>query len=162
MAQRAQDLVLDFVASVRRDPRKQYSAIAVAALTSLVLGRAAWKDYKLYRSYGPGGLPSNVFGWTVTNILRLIGIDMTDVSKAEKDADQRSWLGEGWPSRKSRDGSRPSVGPHPIPQRQLDQHGPKDVQQVCTFVPTRPFVAMPCGLYHELSHGRNSSTTSSP
>ncbi|KIW42913.1 uncharacterized protein PV06_06415 [Exophiala oligosperma] len=132
MAQRAHDLALGFVNSVRHDPRKQYSAIAVAALASLMLGRIAWKDYRLFLSYGPGGLPSNVFGWTATNILRLMGIDMTDVSKAEEDADQRSWLGEEWEptkAQKSRDGSRPSVGPHPIPQRQLDQHGPKEVQQ---------------------------------
>jgi len=54
--------------------------------------------------------------------LRPLGINVLDTSKFEKYDGKRSWLGDDWPEKRRRD-ERPRIGPHPIPQRQLDQHG---------------------------------------
>ena len=104
--------------------------LAVGTLASLIIGRVAWKDYQLFLSYGPGGPPYNPLGWLVANILRPLRINMIDVRKFETDPDQRSWLGENWSGKAPRPGSRPHTGPHPVPQRQLDQHPSKEIQQV--------------------------------
>jgi len=107
-----------------------YSVLAVGTLTSFIIGRVAWKDYQLFLSYGPGGPPYNPFGWLVANILRPLRINMIDARKFETDPDQRSWLGENWLANgHHRPGSRPHTGPHPVPQRQLDQHPSKEIQQ---------------------------------
>jgi hypothetical protein len=37
----------------------------------------------------------------------------------------QSWI-SALPTRR---GTRPSIDPHPIPQRQVDQHGPNDVTE---------------------------------
>jgi hypothetical protein len=133
MSRNLRETVSAYTNSFRRNNygSQFYSALAVGigTLASLIIGRAAWKDYELFLSYGPGGVPYNPLGWLVANILRTLRINMIDVRKFETDPDQRSWLnGENWSSAK-RPGSRPHTGPHPIPQRQLDQHPSKEIQQ---------------------------------
>ncbi|KIX06273.1 uncharacterized protein Z518_04248 [Rhinocladiella mackenziei CBS 650.93] len=117
-----------YINSFRHKYKPYYPAIAVGVLGSVIIGRAAWNDYKVFLSYGPGGVPYNVFGWFVATLIRAFGINMFDVRDFEKSPDQRSWLGRSWPT-KNRSGVRPTIGPHLIPQRQLDQHAPPEIQE---------------------------------
>lgn len=120
----------------RQQHKPIYAAVAAGVLTSIaLLGRAAIRDYQVYMSYGPGGMPYNVGGWLMTSTIgRLISINMFDVRDLDKNPDGRTWLGEHWPVR-SRSGDRPTIGPHPVPQRQLDQHPSAEIQEVRSFHP---------------------------
>jgi len=106
-----------------------FPALLTIGLVSCgLVGRLAWEDYRVFLSYGPGGMPYNVVGWLITNVLRVIGIDTLDVRALEADADKRTWLSAE--SLKARSGERPQLGRHPVPQRQLDQIPEKDVREV--------------------------------
>lgn len=130
MATHIRDYLSTHLDLVRRNYRPIHSAIVAGAFASLVLGRAAWKDYQVYLSYGPGGMPYNVAGWFLTStVVRAISINVFDVRDFENNPDERTWLGRNWPE-KPRSGVRPKIGPHPIPQRQLDQHSSTEIQEV--------------------------------
>lgn len=133
MAKTISQVATDYLASFRRNTsythlkQNPYPAfLAVGLVGSVIVGRLAWEDYQAFLSYGPGGVPYNVVGWLVTNFFRAIGINTLDVRKLEKDPDQRTWLGD----LKPRDGGRPVLGRHPIPQRQLDQIPAAEIRQV--------------------------------
>ncbi|EXJ91615.1 hypothetical protein A1O3_00163 [Capronia epimyces CBS 606.96] len=117
----------------QNQPALLYPAVlagaGVVAVGSFALARAAWTDYKIYLGYGPGGMPYNVFGWLLTNTLRALSIDMLDVRKFDTDPDQRTWLRDDRGPTAPRAGPRPTLGPHGIPQRQLDQFAPEEIQQ---------------------------------
>lgn len=122
-------LTTDHLTSLYRDRKPVFAAIVAGILGSLALLRAAWLDYKVFLSYGPGGIPYNLLGWFVSGIiLRPLGINVLDTSKFEKYEDKRSWLCDDWPEK--RRGERPRIGPHPIPRRQLDQHGSGEMKEV--------------------------------
>jgi hypothetical protein len=126
-----QNHISHYINAIRQQYKPIHSAIIAGVLTSIVLGRAAYHDYQVYLSYGPGGMPYNVGGWLFTStVARALSINMFDVRDFEKSPDERSWLGRDWPER-PRSGMRPKLGPHPIPQRQLDQHPSSEVQEVC-------------------------------
>ena len=127
------DSIAPYVNSFRQQYKLLYPTILLGVLGSIALGRLAWNDYNLFLSYGPGGPPYNVFGWFfATTMTRVMGIDMFDISKLEKDPDQRTWLGEDWP-KGHRSGPRPAVGSHVVPQRQLDQYPCKEIQEVSRY-----------------------------
>ena len=82
-------------------------------------GVAAWavRDYRQWRSLGPGGLPANWRGWLTTTRWRLTMRDALSVDGLPEPSGQ-SRLAE----LPRRAGQRPRVAPHPVPHRQLDQH----------------------------------------
>lgn len=125
-----QNYISHYINAIRQQYKPIHSAIVAGIVTSIVLGRAAYYDYQVYLSYGPGGMPYNVGGWLFTStVARALSINMFDVRDFEKSPDERSWLGRDWPEQ-PRSGMRPKLGPHPIPQRQLDQHPSSEVQEV--------------------------------
>jgi len=125
-----QNHISHYINAVKLHYKPIHTALIAGVLTSIVLGRAAYSDYLVYLSYGPGGMPYNVGGWLFTStVARALSINMFDVRDFEKSADERTWLGRDWPERQ-RSGVRPKLGPHPIPQRQLDQHASAEVQEV--------------------------------
>ena len=101
---------------------RSHPSAAFASLAALVITPLAVRDYLTYLSYGPGGLPYNVGGWFVTNLLRLVSREQLSVRPYHDAAlylhGQSGHLPEDFPRRR---GLRPIVGPHPIPQRQLSQ-----------------------------------------
>ena len=105
--------------AIKRNP-----AIAAAAATGLVTAIiVARRDYSLYLSYGPGGLPYNAKGWAITNFIRMFSRDPLSTTGAawpQQDNLSDTFLAAPLPPRQ---GSRPEVGPHPVPQRQLTQLG---------------------------------------
>ena len=97
------------------------SAVAAATISTLLL--LAYRDYQLYLSYGQGGLPQNAKGWAISNVLRVFMLNPYRPPKVIRPAQNNSdstFLARALPERP---GSRPYVGPHPVPQRQLDQLG---------------------------------------
>ncbi|KAF2259037.1 hypothetical protein CC78DRAFT_418474, partial [Lojkania enalia] len=97
---------------------------SLAALGVAVAIPFAVNDYRTYLSYGPGGLPYNVVGWLVTStLLRMLGREQFSTKVYEDRslplADQPSFLPANFPPQ--RGSPRPQVGPHPVPQRQLEQ-----------------------------------------
>ncbi len=105
--------------------------VAMVGLASL-LGPAVWRDYSLYLSYGPGGLPQNILGWIVSGgLLRMMSVEMLSTAQHEKNSDKTSWLPQFSPPPRS--GSRPQVGSHPVPQRQLEQSPDDSVKAVSHY-----------------------------
>ena len=104
--------------------------VVAVGLASL-LGPVFWRDYNLFLSYGPGGLPHNALGWIVSGgFLRIISVEMFSTARYEKSSDKRSWL----PQLSPRVGSRPQVGSHPVPQRQLAQLPDEEVKAVLYYL----------------------------
>ena len=100
-------------------------AVGLASFLSLVF----WRDYNLFLSYGPGGLPHNAFGWIVSSILlRPMSVEMLSTARYERSDDKRSWLPQLFPP--PRKGSRPQMGSHPVPQRQLAQLPDEEIKAV--------------------------------
>ena len=116
-------------ARLYRDRKPLLIGLILSFIGTIATARAAWNDYKLFISYGPGGVPYNPLGWMISNSLRLLGVDRYGTQKVDAAPDKRIWLGEDWPEKK-RSGPRPRVGPHPIPSRQLDQHTTDAMKQV--------------------------------
>jgi hypothetical protein len=79
-------------------------------------------------SYGPGGAPYNVFGWlVVTTLLRPLASEMFSTDMYDRNEDKKSWLSAGDLTIR---GERPVVGPHVVPQRQLNQVPGKEIKEV--------------------------------
>lgn len=97
-------------------------AAAVGCVATLAVSILTLRDYRQWRSLGDGGLPANPFGYLIVSSLRVIKREPFSARLYEKMPRQPfdgSWITE----LPQRSGSRPSIDPHPIPQRQLDQHG---------------------------------------
>lgn len=135
-----------------RFPRSQQDRLnlalgAAAVLGSAILLPAAYRDYRLFKSYGPGGVPNNLLGWmTVRTLFQPFGREMlsTEVYLRRIDAaeghgrDDDGYLTlstEQLESRKKE--GRPEVGPHVVPQRQLTQIPDEDAMEVRLFVRMR-------------------------
>lgn len=124
------DRLTTHLTSLYHTRKPAFFTLTAATIGTLALLRAAYNDYIQFLSYGPGGVPYNLLGWFISGVvLRPIGVNVTDTRPFAKDPDKRSWLGDDWPAKKRRGDARPQVGPHPVPQRQLDQHASKDIQQ---------------------------------
>ncbi|KAJ5273248.1 hypothetical protein N7478_008373 [Penicillium angulare] len=99
-----------------------------AVVTSLILP-PLYRDYSLFISYGPGGVPSNVFGWMIVRgLFQPLRGEMfsTDIYLQRADALEGHGVGsEGFltlaPEQARSVVDRPEVGPHAVPQRQLSQ-----------------------------------------
>lgn len=104
-------------------------------LISIGLAPAAYRDYKTFLSYGPGGVPYNLFGWLIARVvLGPLGSEMLSTAVYERNEDQETYLpAEGITVR---EGKRPVVGPHVVPQRQLSQIPDNKVQEVSPHCPT--------------------------
>jgi hypothetical protein len=113
---------------------------AFALLTSTLLLPAAYRDYEIFKSYGPGGVPNNALGWILVRVFfQPFGREMlsTDeyvqrIAAAEghgKGDEGFLMLSEDQLGRRKE--GRPVVGPHVVPQRQLTQVPDEVVMEVC-------------------------------
>ncbi|KAJ3178426.1 hypothetical protein HDU85_005224 [Gaertneriomyces sp. JEL0708] len=108
------------------NPRTTVLAITSTLLT-LFLAPQIYADYKTYLSLGPAGLPHNIFGYFATSVLRLIKRETKSVEEYDKCEDQRSFLEVPLVPR---EGDRPVLNTHPVPQRQLtEKDGGKEVEE---------------------------------
>lgn len=128
-----------------RLPRSHQDKLNLVLGTAAVLGGAfllpaAYRDYRIFKSYGPGGVPNNILGWmTVRALFQPFGSEMlsTEVYVRRIDAAEGHGRGdEGYlllsaEQLESRKGEgRPQVGPHVAPQRQVTQIPDEDVMEV--------------------------------
>lgn len=102
---------------------KVHRGAVLATTAAAITIPFAIQDYLTYLSYGPGGTPYNVFGWLVTNFLRIISREQFSTAPYQDTRlylqDQPGFLVDYLPQRQGP--SRPIIGPHPVPQRQLSQ-----------------------------------------
>ncbi|KAJ5780290.1 hypothetical protein N7457_005450 [Penicillium paradoxum] len=102
---------------------------AATVLASALVLPAAYRDYRIFKSYGPGGLPSNVLGWAIARMLfQPFGQEMfsTDEYVQRMAAAEGHGKGDDGFLALSEEqlqgrGERPVIGPHVVPQRQLTQ-----------------------------------------
>jgi hypothetical protein len=111
-----------------------FNAHPVAVISTLGFAFAlpfAIRDYRIFKSYGPNGLGTNVFAWLVTTLTRTVAREQRSTAPYEDQtlpfADQPGYLPTDFPP--PRGSARPTMGPHPIPQRQLDQLPSEGVRQ---------------------------------
>src|SRR5262245_4898953 len=67
----ASSLTLDRFVQTFNATLRSHRTAAISTLGIALVLPFAVNDYRVYLSYGPGGLPYNVAGWLVTNVLRL-------------------------------------------------------------------------------------------
>ena len=110
------------------DDRQRNRVLVAAAVGGVGFAVvAAWRDYSLYLSYGPGGLPYNAVGWLATNLLGLLSVNPFTAPVAQQGSrSSNSFLRD---TLAMRHGSRPRIGRHPVPQRQLEQIPSPEMRQ---------------------------------
>jgi hypothetical protein len=114
---------------------------ATALLASTLILPAAYRDYKIFKSYGPGGPPHNALGWLIVRALfQPFGREMFSTDEYVRRIAAAEGHGTGdegfltlseeqLGSRSAAE--RPVVGPHVAPQRQLTQVPDEAVMEVC-------------------------------
>lgn len=106
------------------------TAGTLLALTAITLP-VAYRDYKKFLSYGPGGVPHNVFGWVVVNLMRPLTRETLSTTVYEEKIQQgetESFL----VNLPAREGERPEMGSHAVPQRQMNQIPDLEVKEKLT------------------------------
>jgi hypothetical protein len=108
-----------------------HPAAALSTLGAAIVLPLAISDYRLFISYGPNGVPQNALGWLLVTILRPLGREQhsSALYKNEKlpFVNEPGYLPAHFPPPRSSE--RPTVGPHPVPQRQLNQLPSDDVRK---------------------------------
>ena len=101
----------------------RHRGATLAALGLAIVAPFAIRDYQTFLSYGPGGLPHNVVGWLIANVMRVLAREQLSTrpysDKSLYLSDGSGSLPPGFPPR--RKSSRPQFGSHPVPQRQVSQ-----------------------------------------
>jgi hypothetical protein len=107
---------------------QSYPRSAVAL--SLFAGAVPWlrKNYRQFLDLGPGGLPYNVFGWLVALAITPLGRETLSTGEYDTDPNKETWLD---PSKilRRRD-SRPRLGWHIAPHRQVEQFSTEEFRKV--------------------------------
>ena len=114
---------------------RRHSILATTTVIIIALSIPAYRDYQLFISYGPGGPPYNALGWFFSRFLVTpFGQEMFSTKVYERrilageDTSYLTFVGGQIPHR---DGVTPAVGPHVVPQRQIDQLSSRSIQKVC-------------------------------
>ncbi|KAJ4369227.1 hypothetical protein N0V83_006312 [Neocucurbitaria cava] len=101
----------------------RHRGATLAALGLAVVAPFAIRDYQTFLSYGPGGLPHNVVGWLIANVMRLVAREQTSTlpysDKSLYLSSRPGFLPPDFPPHRS--SPRPQFGAHPVPQRQVTQ-----------------------------------------
>lgn len=100
------------------------------------VGLRCRKDYQAWLAMGPGGLPYNVFGWTIAWAMSILGSsNLTSTSCYEDPKNIAKYAGSGNTSflegkLPARAGSRPLVGHWMAPHRQLEAASSQEIREV--------------------------------
>ncbi|KIY68747.1 hypothetical protein CYLTODRAFT_252393 [Cylindrobasidium torrendii FP15055 ss-10] len=117
-----------FAALVARHPR----AIIATGLVGLSLEWAV-DNYRKYLSLGEGGFPYNPLGWFMATLATAFSRETLSITEYESDFSSAVYLDASKiPERR---GSRPTLGWHAIPHRQVDRLPSPDIREklVATF-----------------------------
>ncbi|MCJ1265400.1 hypothetical protein MMC22_005277 [Lobaria immixta] len=115
------DQLFKFLSGFADDHKKVFFSSCAAIVGLAAFTPTLVQDYRLYMSYGANGSPQTIRGWLVSTVLlrSLSSWELVNTKMYESNDDRRTWLPDDWP-RKRRE-SRPVMGTHPAPQRQLSQ-----------------------------------------
>jgi len=108
----------------RNHPLVSTASIVATTLIAIYLRN----DYLAFLSFGPGGLPYNVFGWMIGFfIFKPIqyGAEARS-SRPYLNSSDPSYLPPSFPPKRST--SRPTMGSHPVPHRQITQLASEEVK----------------------------------
>jgi hypothetical protein len=134
------ETITNALGKVRAPDRLTLILSAAAVLGSALVLPTIYRDYRTFRSYGPGGIPNNVIGWlTVRALFQPFKREMFSTEEYVKRVEAAEGHGKGdegflelsseqLASRSVTD--RPVVGPHVVPQRQLTQIPDEDLMEV--------------------------------
>lgn len=117
---------------LRRHPIMTAAAVILSAAAI-----PAYSDYQLFLSYGPGGPPYNALGWFFSRCLvtpfRQEMLNTQMYEKRIQMGDTKTYL--SFPDGKvpRREGVRPVVGSHAVPQRQINQLPSEEIKKVSLF-----------------------------
>ncbi|KAH8695594.1 hypothetical protein BGW36DRAFT_429466 [Talaromyces proteolyticus] len=104
-------------------------AISICLLASII---PAYRDYQLFMSYGPGGVPHNALGWLRSRFIATpFGREMFDTREYQDKINAGETVTYIFPEEElsQRKGGTPQVGPHAIPQRQMSHLPDEDTKQ---------------------------------
>ncbi|KAF2873131.1 hypothetical protein BDV95DRAFT_568884 [Massariosphaeria phaeospora] len=108
-----------------------HRAAALTALGVAIVLPIAVNDYQTYLSYGPGGVPYNVAGWLVSNLLTLASREQLSTGpyhdKELAFANEPGFFPADFPPQRA--SPRPPLGRHAVPQRQLEQLPSEAIRQ---------------------------------
>ncbi|NYD36028.1 luciferase family protein [Actinomycetospora corticicola] len=88
---------------------------------ALVAGAWARRDYRAWRALGQGGLPPTPWGWVCVTALR--GVALLPAPSRSQEGPPSEEV-ENLPRRAA---PRPTVAPHPVPHRVVDQQAPDEL-----------------------------------
>lgn len=133
---RAIDFLVSSIHSLRLPPTNEGRltlAIGTAAIlgTSTFLLPLAYKDYRIFKSYGRGGVPNNFLGWVIVRVFfQRFGREMLSTDEYVQ-RNSKGFLTLSPAQLAQRAGEdRPVVGPHVVPQRQLTKLPERDIMLV--------------------------------
>ncbi|KAI7970754.1 hypothetical protein EIK77_007934 [Talaromyces pinophilus] len=113
---------------------RRHSVLTATSVIIAALSIPAYRDYQVFISYGPGGPPHNALGWFFSRFLATpFGQEMFSTAVYERRilaGENTSYLNFAGGQLPQRDGETPAVGPHVVPQRQIDQISGRDIQKV--------------------------------
>lgn len=140
---------LSSILSSLRLPHSQQERLSLALSTAAFLGTttillpAAYRDYRVFKSYGQGGVPNNVIGWLIVRLLfqpfrgEMLGTDVysrrIDAAEGHGQGDEGYLILSEEQLATRSPGNRPEVGPHVAPQRQLTQIPDENVKEVSSI-----------------------------
>ena len=103
------------------DHRKAFFSSCAILIALVAYIPTILQDYRTYMGYGENGVPLTIRGWLLSTVFlrSLSSSDLLSTDMYKRNNDRRTWLDDDWP-RKPRE-SRPIMGSHPAPQRQLNQ-----------------------------------------
>ncbi|KAL1987305.1 hypothetical protein VTN96DRAFT_4333 [Rasamsonia emersonii] len=132
LSARVQDWLSSGTSLIRnRNNSKIIITSSILAVLSATVAPAIYRDYRDFISLGPGGVPHNVIGWLgVSLVLCPLGREMFSTEVYDRNPDKRSFLSEADVPR--REGRRPVVGRHVVPQRQMDQIPGAEIKEKLT------------------------------
>lgn len=112
-------------------------AVGTAAVVGTLIVPSAYRDYRTFISYGASGVPINIFGWIyVRTVMQPLGREMLSTELYERRMAAAEGHGKGdegfldETQLEDREGERPVIGPHVVPQRQLTQLPDERVREV--------------------------------
>ena len=125
----------------------------LSAGLAAVAGAGVWiaRDYGAWRALGPGGLPHTARGWLTMTRWRLMAGDPLSLTAIDRDVGQPGDV-DMLADLPERARPRPSIAPHPVPHRQLDQHIPDPLRADHTAIFDRQVTEHSEALHYAQSH----------
>ncbi|OKL61833.1 hypothetical protein UA08_02293 [Talaromyces atroroseus] len=104
---------------------QRHPLATASAAIALAAAIPAYRDYRLYKSYGAGGPPHNVVGWYVSRFIitpfRQESISTQMYEEAIDKGKSKSYISFMDGRLPRRKGGRPAIGSHAAPNRQTSQ-----------------------------------------